>query len=274
MQAGVIGGTGKMGKLFAGILRRAGYTVRCSGRSGRPAYRELAEESDLVMVSVPIRQTVRVIEEIAPCMREDQILCDLTSVKVAPVNAMLGSRAEVIGLHPMFGPSVRTLRNQLIVVTPSRCTEESLASLLDIFRAEGAQITITTPELHDRMMAVVQGLTHFATLCVAEAMRRQYVDVNEALSFTSPVYRIELGLVGRLLSQDAGLYGDILQLNPCVSDVIAAFQQSAAELGDIVESGDPGLFTEFFRKNAEKYAEYSGKAMEETDALIECLVNR
>src|SRR5512136_573051 len=100
MKAGIIGGTGKMGGLFAGVLARAGWEVMVSGRSTHLTIRELADRTDLVMVSVPIRETVPVIRAIAPHLRADQVLCDLTSLKVVPVRAMLESRAQVIGFHP------------------------------------------------------------------------------------------------------------------------------------------------------------------------------
>ncbi|MFY9546840.1 MAG: prephenate dehydrogenase dimerization domain-containing protein, partial [Candidatus Methanoculleus thermohydrogenotrophicum] len=200
--------------------------------------------------------------------------CDLTSLKVEPVRAMLASRAEVIGLHPMFGPGAVSLRGQTIVATPARCCLTTLEELLSIFRGQGAVITLSTPEDHDRMMAVVQGLTHFGTLAKAEAIRRTGTDVSETLAFTSPIYRIEMGLVGRLLAQDAGLYGDMLQLNPAVPEVLATFEDAVRTLRRIVDSGDSERFRAFFAENAAHYASYLAAATEETDDLINHVVNR
>ena len=268
MKAGIIGGTGKMGSLFAGVLARAGWEVTVSGRSTPLASRDLAERADMVMVSVPIRETVQVIREIAPLLREDQVICDLTSLKVAPVQAMLASRAEVIGFHPMFGPAVAGLRNQTIIATPARCREETAERLYRIFRAEGARVTVTTPEAHDRMMAVIQGITHFSTLCMAGAMRTLGTDIGEALACTSPVYRIQLGLIGRLLGQDPALYADILQMNPESGLALSAFEQAVRDLRGRVASGDPAAFEEFFRDTAARFRDYSPRATEETDRII------
>jgi prephenate dehydrogenase len=268
MKAGIIGGTGKMGSLFAGVLARAGWEVMVSGRSTPLTTRDLAERADLVMVSVPIRHTVPVIREVASQLREDQVICDLTSLKAAPVQAMLASRAEVIGFHPMFGPTVAGLRNQTIIATPARCREETAEQLYRIFRAEGARITVTTPEVHDRMMAVIQGITHFSTLCIAGAMRTLGTDIREALACTSPVYRIQMGLIGRLLSQDPALYADILRLNPESGPALDAFGQAVRDLRGRVASGDPAAFEEYFRDAAARFREYSPRAMEETDRII------
>jgi prephenate dehydrogenase len=274
MKAGIIGGTGKMGRLFVPVFERAGYVVMVSGRSTNVTARDIARSCDLVVVSVPIRETVRVIEEIAPLLTRNQLLCDLTSLKAGPVEAMLKSKANVVGLHPMFGPTVSSLKSQTIIVCPVRVEEHLLKNLVAIFAAEGARCTATTPEEHDRMMAVVQGLTHFVTLCMADTIRRLGVGIGSTEAFTSPVYQIELSLMGRLLSQDAGLYADILQQNPFVPVVLEACRSSAGDLLGVVESRDPEAFRTFFEKNSSHLGSYCGKGQEMTDALIECMVNR
>jgi prephenate dehydrogenase len=226
------------------------------------------------MVSVPIRDTVRVIEEIAPLLQESQLLCDLTSLKVGPVKAMLKSNADVIGLHPMFGPTVSSLKQQIIIACPARAAPATIQALFDVFRNEGAVCTITDPEEHDRAMAVVQGLTHFVTLCVAESIRRLKIDIEKTRSLTSPVYQIELGLVGRLLSQDPDLYGSILLENPYVPEVLAACRSSVQDLQEIVASKNAGRFRDFFAQNTRHFGDYCSEGMARTDALIEYMVNR
>jgi prephenate dehydrogenase len=274
MKAGIIGGTGKMGRLFEPVFERAGYDVMVSGRSTQLTNTRLAEQCDLVIVSVPIRDTVPVIKEIAPVLTRDQLLCDFTSLKVAPVTAMLKSEAQVIGLHPLFGPTVQSLLHQTIIVCPVRATEESVSSLLAIFGREGAECTISTPDEHDRMMAVVQGLTHFVTLCMAESIRRMGIDINTTRAFTSPVYQIELSLVGRLLSQDPSLYADILQQNPYVPGVLSACTDSAGDLRNIVLSKNTRRFNDFFLEDRRHLGPWCDEGMKATDALIDCMVNR
>ena len=274
MIAGIIGGTGKMGRLFGAMLERHGFEVIVSGRSTELTNRRLAEESDLVMVSVPIRSTIGVIGEIAPLLTEEQLLCDLTSLKEGPVKSMLASKAQVLGTHPLFGPTVSSLRNQTIILTPARCETALSLQLTRIFREEGANLVVMTPEAHDRLMAVIQGLTHFGNLCMADAIRRTGTDLATALGATSPVYRIQMGLIGRLLSQDPALYGDMLQMNPYVPGVLSAFEGAAADLRGRVESGDFPSFAEFFERVAEMYRPYRDQAAAETDALIEFMAEK
>jgi len=274
MKVGIIGGTGKMGRLFARVFAGAGYEVLVSGRKTAVTASDIAEQCEIVIVSVPIHETVRVIEEVAPLLKGNQLLCDFTSLKMRPVAAMLKSKADVIGLHPMFGPTVKSIRNQTIIVCPARAGEERVASLIKVFEAQGAVCTIATPEEHDRTVAIVQGLTHFVTLCVADTVRRLGVDLHKTEAFESPVYQIELSLVGRLLSQDSSLYADILQQNPYVPEVLLACRSSAADLAEIVASKDPEKFRKFFEKNSLHLGSYCEEGQKTTDALIECMVNK
>jgi prephenate dehydrogenase len=274
MKVGIIGGTGKMGQLFVPVFMRNGYKVMVTGRKTALTNAALASACDIVIVSVPIRETVRVIGEIAPLLNPDQVLCDFTSLKVKPVEAMLASKAEVCGLHPMFGPTVSSLRNQTIIACPARIKETTLDVLLSLFRTEGARCTIATPEQHDRMMAVVQGLTHYVTLCMADSIRRLGMNIEETQEFTSPVYQIELSLMGRLLSQDPALYADILEENPYVPEVLAACRSSAEDLSAIVDRHDPALFSAFFERNSRHLGSYCDRGQRTTDALIESMVNR
>ncbi|MDD1706481.1 MAG: prephenate dehydrogenase/arogenate dehydrogenase family protein [Methanoregulaceae archaeon] len=274
MKAGIIGGTGKMGTLFSRVFSRAGYEVQVCGRRSPSRCRDIAADCSILVISVPIRETVPVIRGIAPLLREDQILCDLTSLKTGPVEAMLASRALVIGLHPMFGPTVSSLHGQTIIATPARIDDESLASFLSIFEQEGARITLSTPEEHDRMMAVVQGLTHFVTLTVAETMRRLDMSPEATEPFRSPVYQMEMGLVGRLLSQDPDMYGDMLRENPYIPPVLAACHESLGYIQRAVGDPESGVFREIFLENARYFGGYSQKAAEETDFLIDAMVRR
>lgn len=270
---GIIGGTGGMGSLFASVFSGAGYEVLVSGRSTEVSNKDIAESCDIVMVSVPIRATVEVIRDIAPLMGPEQVLCDLTSVKKLPVDEMLKSKASVIGFHPMFGPNLPGIRGQNIVATPARCTEEIISRFSSVFESGGAKVTVMTPEEHDRVMAVVQGLVHFATLAVADAVRTSGTDLEKIISVMSPVYRIEMGLIGRILGQSPDLYGDILRMNPEVVPVLEGFSRSVDDLKRSVEAPGDGDFQSFFSRNSENFSEYIPLATKDTDALIGALVN-
>lgn len=274
MRVGIIGGTGKMGTLFRKVWEADGHEVQVAGRSTPCTPEDLVRQSDMVVVSVPIRSTVEVIEGLVPLLTERQIFCDLTSLKVQPIQAMLRSRAEVIGLHPMFGPSVSSLLGQTIIACPVRCRKVTEETVLGGLSRQGARVVTTTAEAHDRMMAIIQGLTHFSTLCMADTIRRTGTGLEDALRCTSPVYRIDLGLIGRLLGQDPDLYADMLIMNPFVPAVIQELRRSMQNLEETVKAGDRDRFRSFFLTNSRAFAQDRERATRETDALIEFLVRQ
>jgi prephenate dehydrogenase len=47
-----------------------------------------------VVIAVPIEHTERVIREVGAHVRDDALLMDITSIKSAPVDAMLGRNAR------------------------------------------------------------------------------------------------------------------------------------------------------------------------------------
>ena len=272
-KAGIISGTGKMRRLSAKVFAKAGYEILVSGRKIAITAADIAKQCDIVVISIPIRETEKVIEGIAPLVEPSQLVYDFTSLKVRHVEAMLKSRADVIGLHPMFGPTVKTISRQTINVCPARADTARVAALIAGFESQSAICTVATPKEHDRIGDVVQGLTHFVTFCMADTMRRLGVVLHTTGKFESPVYQIELSLIGRLLSLDPALYVDNLQQNLYVPEVLAACRRSTTDLAAIVEAKDPEQFRKSFDQNSRHFGSYCQEGQKTTDAQIKCMVN-
>ena len=101
----IIGGAGAMGRCVAELFGDLGHTVMIADLDTRLTPAEAAAVADVVVMSVPIDVTVDVIRELGPRVREDALLMDVTSIKAAPLRAMLDcSRASVVGTHPLSAP--------------------------------------------------------------------------------------------------------------------------------------------------------------------------
>lgn len=86
------------------MFKLSGYQVEVIGRHDWDKADDLLAQAGMVVVTVPIHLTVEVIGKLDQ-LPEDCILCDLTSVKTKPLQAMLKAHeGPVVGLHPMFGP--------------------------------------------------------------------------------------------------------------------------------------------------------------------------
>ena len=100
---GIIGGLGEMGTLFSRFFSDQGYEVTVADLGTPVTGRELAASSDILLFSVPLHKSEEIIRELVPLTRPDQLVMDLTSLKVNAVREMLQSPASVVGLHPKIG---------------------------------------------------------------------------------------------------------------------------------------------------------------------------
>lgn len=270
----IVGGRGGMGRYFQESFMRAGYLVRILDKEDWPDVIHLCNQADLVMVSVPIEVTCEVINKIGPYIPSGSVLCDITSIKEKPLEEMLKIYSgPVIGLHPLFGPSTSSLDKQIIVATPGR--EDSASQwVLDQFCAWGAVVVYSTAMEHDEIMNIVQALRHFATFAFGQFLERKQACLSRTLEFSSPIYRLELGMVGRLFAQDPSLYSEIIFASEERRKLLKEFVISITENLEMLEKGDKLFFQKEFHKIAKWFGPFSEQAMRESSFLIDKLIAR
>ena len=270
----LVGGAGGMGRLLQRELGLRGHPVTVLEKDDGQDRAAVVGAAEIVVVCVPMALAASVTREVAAHVRPDALLCDINSLK-REVCGVLEACApgETVGLHPMFGPTVSSLRRQKVVLCPVRPGPLSrwLASELGQL---GVELIETDPATHDRMMAVVQVLTHFSTLVMGTALSRAGVGLADSLRFTSPIYRLELAFTSRLFAQDPGLYAAIEMDNPVGPQVRAAFVDAARELVALIDAGDREGFEAHFRALSTFFAGFADEGMALSDFLIDALVAR
>lgn len=247
---GIIGGTGGMGRIFAGLFRQEGYTVHVAGRTTGLDIPTMAETCQVVIVSVPIGITVEIIEQIGPHMHKDALLMDLTSLKAEPIKAMLlASPSEVIGLHPLFGPGADSIAGHTIVLCPAR-TAGWLDWVRDILKKQGATVIETTPERHDEVMALVQVLNHLNSITMGMIMKEWGADLAELEKFTTPILTTKLAIIKELFTNNPRLYAEIITLNPHIDKILALYKKTLSEVTSVIKRGDTESFTELMEERS------------------------
>ncbi|MBN2706500.1 MAG: bifunctional chorismate mutase/prephenate dehydrogenase [Deltaproteobacteria bacterium] len=276
----LVGGGGAMGRLFARWFKASGYEVRILEVGDWDRVDELCAGLDMALVSVPIAETVNTVKRLAPHLHEACILADLTSVKEPTVKAMLANfSGPVLGFHPMFGPDTPSMERQIVVVTPGR---ESLENRwpAEQFAAWGGVVVRADAVEHDEIMAVVQALRHFATFTFGRFLYQRRIDLNRTLEFSSPIYRLELDMVGRLFAQDPELYSEIIFATPerlePLRSYLESFKNNLAMLADEGSGGEDGResFVAEFKQIAEWFGPFSDQAIRESGYLINKLIER
>jgi len=270
----IVGGRGEMGRYFRHWLEAAGYTVRTLNREDWDRVDELCSGIDLALVSVPIEVTAEVITQLGPHLPAECVLADITSIKGPPMEAMLKAHeGPVVGLHPLFGPTPSTMDKQIVVVTPGR-NETACRWVIDQFSAWGSITIRSDAEEHDNMMDMVQALRHFATFTFGQFLHKKGIDLHRTLEFSSPIYRLELVMVGRLFAQDPVLYAEIIFSSPERQQLLREFVESLNQNLTMLENSDKALFCAEFKKVADWFASFSEQALRESTYLIDKLIER
>ena len=237
---GIIGGRGMLGRIFREAFETAGYEVLISGRKpdGRKvlANKDLVKKADVVIVSVFLKDAQRIIGEIAPLLNSRQLFLDFTSLKSESVAAMLKSKAEVVGLHPMFG-EVESLVGHNIFVCPIRAKKWWTWLRMTLI-GFGLEIHKISPKKHDELAAIHQSLPHLFSIAFAVLLKKRGIDPAELFQISSPSTQLELLTTARLLSQNAEMYADIQLLNPGSVKVAVDFAKIFGDLTTAVANCD------------------------------------
>lgn len=267
---GVIGGLGEMGRLFSRLFEDLGYTVVVSDpRDGKSSNEETVERADIVVFAVPLHETVAIIKSLVPLVRSDQLIMDLSSLKMLPIQEMLNSRASVLGLHPMFGGRIGTFTGQTLVACPTRMEIPHWQVMRAMLESRGLRVKEATPEEHDRLMSIIQVLFHMTTMLKGRVLRELGISIFETMEYTSPSYRLEISLLGRMFAQNPALYSAIAQMNPHTGTIIEQLKTGLNHYKDWLENARLDAFMEDFTKSAEHLGGFCDNAYKESSEILD-----
>lgn len=246
-----------MGNWFARFLLKEGNTVTLIGRSKKKleeAKRKLdvsistdikdVNFVDVVLISIPIDHFEDTLKLLSPHIQSDQVVLDITSVKLLPVKIMHKyiTRGKLLGTHPVFGPGARSLTNQNFVLTPTNEQENKLSEKVKLYLEDkGARVSLMTPHEHDEMMAIVLGLAHFIAIASADSLI-SFKRLKEMETISGITYKVLLTLVESVISEDPNLYASLQMNLPGLPSFQERFQRSCLEWTELVKQKDKQQF--------------------------------
>lgn len=234
----LIGGNGQMGRWFKRFFEEHDLPVLVADVDTPQTAPEVAALADIVILSVPIPKVTELARDVAPHLKPDAALMDLTSVKQRPMAAMMAAFAgEVVGTHPLFGPGEESIKGRTVVLCQGR-GERWFQWLKDLLTQAGARVKVTSAAEHDRLMAVVQGLAHFLLISFGSVIQELGVSQEDLEEFSTPTFATLHNLARRLLSQDAKLYACIQLQNPANRIVLRALEGAVADILYFIQRQD------------------------------------
>jgi prephenate dehydrogenase len=276
MKVTVIGGSGALGKWFGRYFHERGHKVTLHARNrerlaaasqelgvvGQPDLALSVAVADMVVVSVPIRDTPSVLKSVAPLLLEQTIVWEVASVKsgIVPVLERITTshRLQCVAVHPMFGGGAPSIAGKVVAMIPVYGGSQALQILRDMFVADGATVFETTTDEHDRMMARVLGLPHMTNilygLCQAGL---QSPDTpagdywRDLAKFGGTTWRLQGTLAGAVLSESPEVYAQIQLENPYFREEIQRIRGFVLEYLDAVARGDAAAATRLISRASE-----------------------
>lgn len=263
----IMGSEGQFGQLLQHWFSISGYPVVGIDQHNQDELSAAVQGAILVLVAVPIEHTVAVISQL-PDLPADCVLADVTSVKQEPLTAMLEAHSgPVLGLHPMFGPAVPTLAKQLVIVTPGR--EATAANwLLEQFALWGCRLTELSAPEHDKAMSMIQVMRHFSSFVYGYHLREENVELDTLLQLSSPIYRLELMMVGRLFAQNPRLYADIIYSDAAEHATMERYLERFREMLDLLQNEGKEGFVRQFEEVAQWFGDHSENFLAESTRLL------
>ncbi|MEM7791480.1 MAG: prephenate dehydrogenase/arogenate dehydrogenase family protein [Verrucomicrobiota bacterium] len=155
---------------------RAETRANCLAKKICDAVEETPEQavigSDLVVLCTPVNTIIPLLEKIQSSLDSDAILTDVGSTKSQICRQAQGiemKHTAFIGSHPMAGSDQRGMENAhadlfcgaTCFVTPlDNAPSDDVQRLVAFWEGIGMQIQITSPEIHDEIVAHISHLPH------------------------------------------------------------------------------------------------------------------
>ena len=230
-------------------------------------------DADVVIISTPISVTEKVIKQVAPHVKVGAVLADVTSIKKTPsacMNKYVKDGVIVIPVHPMFWPFVKNITWQVFVITAK---EEVRSNKIYIYfkkflLKQGANVLETSPDEHDEMMAIIQGLTHFCLYSFWETLRHLQLDLKYSHNFISAIYNLLIASVARYMNQNPKLYYDIHTNNPKIIEVQKKYIEVVKNIHEAIQKKDEFNFVSRIYDTVKYFGDYAQSWQKYTDKII------
>jgi prephenate dehydrogenase len=285
MRIAILGGAGNMGSWLIRHFSEQSHSLTISDPKD-PKLNDLPSSCDIevvsdnesavnnakiVFVSVPLNKTVAVIREVVPHMKENSVLCEISSLKDRLVNVLEDSAnygLRPLSIHPMFGPGARSLRKKILLI-PIIDSEKEQRLAESLF--PNAELITVDANRHDRLMALTLSLPYFMNMIVASVIVREDVQVLKRIGGTT--FEIQSILTGSIMSQSVDLHYSLHKSNSQAMDVLRDLSDRIDSTLTYLIDGNENGFKQFYERIRNSFEESTdlANAYQDMYRILECL---
>ncbi|XRM39310.1 prephenate dehydrogenase (NADP(+)) [Aspergillus tubingensis] len=252
---GIIG-MGDMGKMYAQRLSAAGWRINACDKPD--SYERLIKEfestqnvtifpnghlvsriSDYIIYSVEAGVIDKVVEMYGPSTKVGAIVGGQTSCKAPELAAFdkhLPKDVEIVSCHSLHGPQVNP-KGQPLVLIQHRASDESLNFVKEVLSCFESKFVFLSGEMHDRITADTQAVTHAAFLSMGTAWQANQQFPWEINRWVGGIENVKINITLRIYSNKWHVYAGLAILNPAAKKQIRQYAESVTDLYKLMIEG-------------------------------------
>ncbi len=255
----VVGGSGRMGAWLHHFLETQGHEVHnCDPQAGPTGYRTLEEADpsrfDVIAVATPLGATPKVLEEVL-AGPGNPLVFDIGSLKsqIAPVLLEAAARGKkVTSLHPMFAPGAVLLSGRAVLLCDAG-DKAAVTEARELFEGTALSLYEVTLEEHDRIMAVVLGMSHAVNLLFGATLPRFGLPFSLLGQVSSTTFSKQVKTSAEVAEENPLLYHEIQHLNRHTDQVYELFGETLRELREASRAEAPQPFSDLMAQAADYF---------------------
>lgn len=214
--------------------------------------RDSIENSELIILALPVNQIIRFLPQIKKISKNNVILTDAGSTKSIIVSVAEKLNLNFVGSHPLAGSeksglefsSSKLFNNSLVLVTPTNQTNKlSLKKIKMLWMNLNTRIVILNPKLHDKILAYTSHLPHLISFSLINSIPNKY------LTFSGP----GLKDATRIALSEANIWSDILLTNKTgVLQSLKSFEKEIKIIKSLISKNKTKQLGKFLDKSKNK----------------------
>ncbi|MGH1461457.1 MAG: bifunctional prephenate dehydrogenase/3-phosphoshikimate 1-carboxyvinyltransferase [Neptuniibacter sp.] len=183
---------------------------------------DAVEQSDLVVLAVPVKAMEKVLGDIAPFIAKDTLITDVGSTKANVVEAAKRVFSELpIGFvpgHPIAGSEKsgvdaadeRLFEQHKVILTPlAQSSSEAVNVLTRMWQSTGAEVLIMSVEKHDEVLAATSHLPHMLAFSLVDTLAQEQDNNTDIFRYAAGGFRD----FTRIAGSDPTMWHDICLAN-------------------------------------------------------------
>jgi prephenate dehydrogenase len=154
----------------------------------------------------------------------------------------------------MFGPGIKEMKNYVIIylnVGGTKHYDSLVEELLSLFKTDGLIITETTPELHDKKMALTLGVPHMFNILFLGLLKRTEYPLNELTKYTGTTFLLQKVFAESIIQREMEMFGEIQMENHEFHKILDSFEELIKQYKEIIKDKDKLGFNKIFSEGLE-----------------------